>query len=87
MALLEMIDQCDICLFVTSENSTLPGTDFGDVMTLSPWIYEEIKYMNRISPKMMREFSEVNISHPLDLSDFSVVNSKNLLDSINGLYD
>lgn len=91
MALLEMIDQCDICLFVTSENSTLPGTDFGDVMTLSPWIYEEIKYMNRISPKAMREFSEdanrINISHPLDLSDFGVVNSRNLINSINGLYD
>lgn len=91
MAILEMIDQCDICLFVTSENSTLPGTDFGDVMTLSPWIYEEIKYMNRISPKAMREFSEdanrINISHPLDLSDFRVVNSRNLIDSINGLYD
>lgn len=91
IALLDMIDQCDICLFVTSTNSTLPGTNFGDVMTLSPWIYEEIKYMNRISSKVIREFSDdankIMISHPLDLSDFKILNSKNLIENIKRLYD
>lgn len=50
MALMEMIDRCEMCLFVHSENSVLPAiktNDFKD-QTLSAWIYEEISIMNRI---------------------------------------
>ena len=52
MALMEMIDQCEMGLFVYSENSVLPEiktNDFKDV-TLSSWIYEEISIMNHIRP-------------------------------------
>lgn len=88
MALLDMIDQCDICLFITSENSTLQSADFGDVQTLSPWIYEEISYMNHISIRERRMFSEggevqpIQIAHPLDLSDFETLTGDNLIDKL-----
>ena len=52
MALMEMIDKCEMGLFVHSDNSVLPEiktNDFTD-MTLSSWIYEEICIMNHIRP-------------------------------------
>jgi len=52
MALMEMIDKCEMGLFVHSDNSVLPEiktNDFKDV-TLSSWIYEEISIMNHIRP-------------------------------------
>lgn len=52
MALMEMIDQCEMGLFVHSGNSVIPAirtNDFKDV-TLSSWIYEEICMMNHIRP-------------------------------------
>ena len=83
MALLDMIDQCDICLFIKSENSTLPKADFGMVTTLSPWIYEEISYMNHIE-KRRQYYSEgvenvPQISHPLDLDGFIKLTAQSLI--------
>lgn len=52
MALMEMIDQCEMGLFVHSDNSVIPEiktNDFKEV-TLSSWIYEEISIMNHIRP-------------------------------------
>lgn len=67
MALMEMIDQCEMGLFVYSDNSVLPKiktNDFKNV-TLSSWIYEEISIMNHIRPNPpqrgiceQREFDE-----------------------------
>lgn len=86
IALFEMIDQCECCIFVQSDNSL--QIDFNDTTTLSPWIYEEIYYMNhtkrilpnRISPST-RLFSVLNesrrtetfikMTHMVDLSDFN----------------
>ncbi|MBO6074103.1 MAG: toll/interleukin-1 receptor domain-containing protein [Paludibacteraceae bacterium] len=90
MALLDMIDQCDICLFITSKNSTIPNANFGDVKTLSPWIYEEVSYMNHIAIRRVNMFAEggisgITISHPLDLREFKELNSKNLIESIKQL--
>lgn len=84
IALFEMIDQCECCLFIQSNNSL--AMDLNDTCTLSPWIYEEIFYMNhttRILPKRIPErklFSALNesaktealikMSHVIDLSDF-----------------
>ena len=50
MALMEMIDRCEMCLFVHSDNSVLPTIKTNDFKeeTLSAWIYEEISMMNRI---------------------------------------
>ncbi|MBR3407246.1 MAG: hypothetical protein IKG86_00195 [Paludibacteraceae bacterium] len=93
MALLDMIDQCDICLFVSSKNSTLPEANFGDIKTLSPWIYEEISYMNHIAIRKSNMYSEggaiqpIRISHPLDLSDFDTLTSKNLIATLKALND
>lgn len=92
MALLDMIDQCDVCLFITSANSILPGTNFREVQTLSPWIYEEVSYMNHIATIERKFFAEgveqdINISHPLDLSSFRVLNANNLLYAIQNVND
>ena len=84
IALFEMIDQCECCIFVQSDNSLT--LDFNDTRTLSPWIYEEIFYMNharKILPIRIPErklFSALNenrvadshikMSHVVDLSNF-----------------
>lgn len=70
MALMEMIDQCEMGLFVHSDNSVIPEiktNDFKEV-TLSSWIYEEICIMNHIRPNPpqrgvfeQREFNENGI--------------------------
>lgn len=84
IALFEMIDQCECCIFVQSNKSL--ALDLKDTATLSPWIYEEIFYMNharKILPKRIPErklFSVLNesritdayikMSHVIDLTDF-----------------
>lgn len=89
MALLDMIDSCDIFLFISSENSTLPSANFTDVKTLSPWIYEEISYVNHIMPRRIGLYSEgasmIRISHPLDLSGFKSLTNINLLPTLTAL--
>lgn len=92
MALFDMIDKCDICLFITSNNSTLPNANFGDLATLSPWIYEEVTFMNSIAHiKERKMFSEggevVRITHPLDLSHFKTLTAHNLISSLQTLND
>lgn len=91
MALLDMIEKCDIFLFVSSENSTLPSANFTDVKTLSPWIYEEISYINHMIPIKRGLFSEgttsIKISHPLDLSRFTTLNHLNLISTLTALND
>ena len=84
IALFEMIDQCECCIFVQSDSSLT--LDFNDTLTLSPWIYEEIYYMNHTKDNppqhviKTRCFTAVNehrsidsrikMSHVVDLSDF-----------------
>ncbi len=91
MALLDMIDNCDIFLFVSSENSTLPSANFTDVKTLSPWIYEEISYINHIAPREIGLYAEgasfIRISHPLDISRFKTLTHISLLPTLMALYD
>lgn len=91
MALLDMIDQCDICIFVYSDNSTIPTANFSDIKTLSPWIYEEISYMNHIKIREIRLMSEggnvspIRISHPLDLNSFEPLTASTLISKLNAL--
>lgn len=91
MALLDMIDQCDICVFITSNNSTIQSANFTKIQTLSPWIYEEVSYMNHIERKEVRMFSEgasiVRISHPLDLSGFEILTAQTIIPMLKALYD
>ena len=83
MALFEMIDQCECCIFVQSDNSL--ALDFNDTITLSPWIYEEIFYMNhakddmpsRLTEKYKKVINEtrlfdssIKMSHVVDLKGF-----------------
>jgi hypothetical protein len=93
MALLDMIDQCDICILITSENSTLPSENSGDIKTLSPWIYEEVSYMNHLANEKdkVRLFDsrniKVKISHALDIRDFEVLSSQELAFKLLGITD
>ena len=54
IALLEMISQCECCIFVQSGNSVIPSLPLASInsqdKTFSPWIYEEINYMNQLQP-------------------------------------
>ena len=98
IALLEMIEQCECCIFVRSENSTIPSLELksisNDVKTFSPWIYEEINYMNVLQPYLSRQrrimFSTRNqvvneslehpvpVVHGLNLDKFTEINRWNM---------
>jgi hypothetical protein len=49
MSMLEAINRSECCLFVSSDNSVTlkDGIDSG---TLSPWIYQEVQFINHIMP-------------------------------------
>lgn len=47
-ALFEMIDSCECAIFIESPNSTIKLDDIKNQSTFSPWIYEEINYINKI---------------------------------------
>lgn len=71
IALFEMIDQCECCIFVQSDNSLT--LDFHDTLTLSPWIYEEIYYMNHTK--------ENTPEHVIETKYFTTVNEQRSVDS------
>ncbi len=68
IALMEMIEQCECCIFVQSNNSIIPSLELDSISkenkTFSPWIYEEINYMNMLQPhksqRLLRLFSSLN---------------------------
>lgn len=47
-ALFEMIDICECCVFIESNNSEIKLNDIRDTSTFSPWIFSEINYINKI---------------------------------------
>lgn len=68
MALMEMIEQCECCIFIQSDNSTIPSLKLRGIehrdKTFSPWIYEEINFMNMLEPhqsrRLLKLFSDLN---------------------------
>lgn len=99
IALFEMIDQCECCIFVESGNSL--QIDFAQPQTLSPWIYEELYYMNHteeripqhildarykvLQTKMMaNEALNFMMLHPVDLTGFTQLNNDWLCTSHKG---
>lgn len=74
IALLEMIEQCECCIFVQSENSIIPSLKLKGISdedkTFSPWIYEEINYMNMLQPhlsqRLIKLFSVLDESERTD---------------------
>lgn len=78
IALLEMIEQCECCIFVQSENSTIPSLKLKGISdedkTFSPWIYEEINYMNMLQPhkpqRLLRLFSALNENEQRELNNY-----------------
>ena len=88
LALLDMIVQCDVFLFVKSHNSTIPVANFGDIRTLSPWIYEEITYINHLANVERKMFSitedtnKLPIAYHLDLANFTELNALTLRNNV-----
>lgn len=66
MAIMEAIDKCDIGIFIESQNSLTVNLDSIHSFSLSPWIYEELKFMiniekripNWLNERQIRMFSE-----------------------------
>lgn len=93
IALFEMIDQCECCIFVGSEQSFKFDFNSLKTTTLSPWIYEEIFYMNHTKERMpdrlegkygryrqincSNEGFSLKMSHAIDLSTFNNLFIKN----------
>ena len=77
IALLEMIDQCECCIFIKPEQE-YSITGISD-RTLSPWIYEEVSFFNKVAKhnptrktRIQESFSRgLKIRYKLDLSDIS----------------
>ena len=66
--------------------------NFQNIKKLSPWIYEEIFYMNHIAVRERRMFAEggdvpIRISHPLDLNDFEELTAANIVAKLRSLRD
>lgn len=57
IALMEAIDNIECPIFIESKNSTLLKTDIQS-KTLSPWIYEEVSFMNKLQRKTPAWFAE-----------------------------
>lgn len=55
MAMLKAIDMSDCCIFIKSENSVSLGEGI-EKKTLSPWIYEENLFMDRIRRKIPERY-------------------------------
>ena len=78
MALFEMIDQCECCIFVQSNNSLT--LDFNDTLTLSQIFYmnhtkdefpDRLKgYYNKVLNETRMFDSEIKMSHVVDLKGF-----------------
>lgn len=57
IALMEAIDNIECPIFIESKNSTPLKTDIQS-KTLSPWIYEEVNFMNKLQRKTPLWFTE-----------------------------
>jgi len=88
MALLEMIDQCECCIFIKPElEYNIAGISD---CTLSPWIYEEISFFNKVAKhkpiRLMRvqeSFSRgLKVRYKLDLSDIAELKKQHFQKSI-----
>lgn len=87
MALLEMIDQCECCIFIKPEHEyNIAGISDS---TLSPWIYEEITMFNKVAKqkpnritRIQESFSTINrglkVRYKLDLSNISELKNQHL---------
>lgn len=79
IALMEMIEQCECCIFIQSENSTIPSLKLKSISnedkTFSPWIYEEINYMNMLQPhksqRLLRMFSSLNENVQREINSYT----------------
>ena len=86
MALLEMIDKCECCIFIKPDKEYFIS-GIGDY-TLSPWIYEEICMFNKVHKELNRNtrctesFSAIDpklkISYKLDLSNMPELKANHL---------
>lgn len=57
-ALFKMIDNCECGIFIDSDNSIIKLKDITGDSTFSPWIYEEINYIDKIRPNIPERFKE-----------------------------
>lgn len=78
IALMEMIEQCECCIFIQSDNSTIPSLKLRGIehrdKTFSPWIYEEINFMNMLEPResqrLLKLFSNLNENEQRAINGF-----------------
>lgn len=57
-ALFKMIDNCECGIFIDSDNSIIKLDDINGDSTFSPWIYEEINYLDKIRPNIPERFQD-----------------------------
>lgn len=87
MALLEMIDKCECCIFI-KPTTDLVVSGIGDC-TSSPWIYEEIMMFNKVwkrkperTTRCMESFSATGpkpiVKYKLDLTNMPLLSANHL---------
>lgn len=55
MAILEIMDKCECVIFIDSDQSVRKNK-FGSMSTLSPWLYEETRFMRMLKPRIPERF-------------------------------
>lgn len=87
MALLEMIDKCECCIFIKPTSELMVSGI--DNCTTSPWIYEEIMMYNKVEKnkpnritRCLESFSAAGpkprVRYKLDLSNMPLLNASHL---------
>lgn len=61
MAILEIMDKCECIIFIDSDQS-VRRNEFGKLDTLSPWLYEETRFMRKLKPRIPDRFKQIIIT-------------------------
>ena len=66
MSILDVISRSECCIFIESDNSLCLKDIKENTSTFSPWIYEEINYMNHLPKQSLRRTRYFTNSRELD---------------------
>ena len=92
MTLLDTILRSKYCIFIESSES-VPLNSGLKKKTLSPWLYEEIKFMQLVQPKretklfsegLQKAIVDCKIAYDVDISQFPFLNYNDFANFNNG---
>jgi len=79
MAILEIMDKTECIIFIDSEQSTKKNI-FGKWETLSPWLYEETRFMRKLKPRVPERLQHKIITKAFTSESLEYVNDARTTD-------